>query len=216
MRVAGCLNAHGIGGYNLLTQLLRPYPELRGFYFGVRSELYRLCEPKDSSTTSYIHLKEIQTKRDTNSLSIYYKPLKPALLIEGRYTADLRNGLLQPVLNPQKDGPNKLVGFFSKNEFSNYRRFSLQQKNSRWAVSSRVQRRDNARFDYQKHSTKRLPSCYLRTWHYRKYSKGSSRIYHFQFQVALTILYERFLKKVVRKTFLKWFFATANFYQIAS
>jgi hypothetical protein len=117
MRVAGCLNAHGIGGYNLLTQLLRPYPELRGFYFGVRSELYRLCEPKDSSTTSYIHLKEIQTKRDTNSLSIYYKPLKPALLIEGRYTADLRNGLLQPVLNPQKDGPNKLVGFFSKNEF---------------------------------------------------------------------------------------------------
>lgn len=115
--MASCLNAHGISGYNLLTQLLRPYPELRGFYFGVRAELYRLCEPQDSSATSYIHLKEVQTSRDTNSISIYYKPLRPTRFIEGRYTADLRNSLLHPVVNPQKYGQNKLMGFFSKNEF---------------------------------------------------------------------------------------------------
>lgn len=115
--MAECLSAHGIGGYNLLTQLLRPFPELRGFYFGVRSEIYRMCEPKEDSTTAYIHLKEIQTKRDAHSLLIFYKPLKPVRLAEARYTADLRNSLLAPLVSPRKDGINALIGLFSKNEF---------------------------------------------------------------------------------------------------
>lgn len=112
-----CLDTHGIEGLNQLNDLLRPYLDLRSFYFGVRSILFRHCQPPDAADTSYIQLREIVFERKDEIFSVKYTPIKRAKIARINYSADTRSESLNPLISPRTGGAEELCGYFSKKTF---------------------------------------------------------------------------------------------------
>ena len=115
--MSNCLNAHGIEGYNQLTRLIRPHLDLRSFYFGARSVLYRLCVPANENDTSYTRLSEIDANKKGDIVLVEFKPIRKLRISRITYSADTRSALLGPLCKPRQSGDEELGGYFSKQLF---------------------------------------------------------------------------------------------------
>jgi len=103
--------------YNRLTQMMRPYRELRGFYFGVRSTLHKMCSDTEQSDTFYTQLKEIKTQKKGDGLYIDYNPLRKKNFSRVMYIANMNCPLLYPLQQPHDKGEEDLGGYFSKKAY---------------------------------------------------------------------------------------------------
>ena len=91
-------------GIERLKTTLKEYRDLRGFYFGVRSVLYRMCKPSEDGETVYTQLREIQTQKKGDGLYIDYRPLRVQNVTRITYTANTTSALLKPLRNPVQKG----------------------------------------------------------------------------------------------------------------
>lgn len=112
-----CLGAHGIDGLSRLSELLRPYLDLRGFYFGARSALFRECVPEEKGETVYLQLREIAIEKKGDVCSVEFNPLRKQRVSLISYVGDMRSNLLSPLKNPCKGGEHQLGGYFSKHSY---------------------------------------------------------------------------------------------------
>jgi len=93
---------------------LEEYRDIRGFYFGVRSVLYRMCKPSEDGETVYTQLREIRTQKKGDGLFIDYRPLRVQNVSRITYTANTTSALLKPLHNPVQKGDEQLGGFFDR------------------------------------------------------------------------------------------------------
>jgi len=107
----------GLEGYDRLAQLLKPHRDLRGFYFGVRSTIYRMCVPTEEGDTCYTELREIKIQQKGDGICIDYRPFRKGKIIRIMYTANTQSETLDPLRNPQPDGQDNLGGYFDKGAF---------------------------------------------------------------------------------------------------